>query len=257
MTKIRMAVFDIDWTLFDHHQGGFTPSALRAIFAAKKNGVKIVIASGRAYHLIERIGALDAIPYDAVIASNGACIYIGKKCVYQRPLNKEAMATLMQRMNQHQILVELITARGSFINLPRNEAMNQIYFHFPADTPPIIAYKNQTVLTGILFMSASNDHLIQDLPFDFHRFHEQGVDIFDKENHKGNALLKTCEFLHINIEACIAFGDDTNDIEMLLAAGVGVAMGNAKPQLLEVADFITHPIEQDGIEFALKKYEVI
>lgn len=257
MAPIKIAFFDIDWTLFDHHAGDFTPSAISSIIQAKNRGVKIVIASGRAYHLIHRIGALEKIPYDAIIASNGACIYLGDTCVYQNSLNKEAISTLMKRMNEHQLLVELITANGSFINQPRNEAMDLIYFHYPADTPPIRPYTNQPILTGILFVDESKDELYQDLPLHFSRFHDYGVDVYDRTNHKGNALDRVLTLFNLSREESIAFGDDTNDIEMIQHAGIGVAMGNAHPQLKAVANFVTTPIGEDGIAYALKKFKVI
>ena len=45
----------------------------------------------------------------------------------------------------------------------------------------------------------------------------------------------------------LAFGDGMNDFEMVLNAGYGVAMGNAKPAVLEVADYITADHDSDGV----------
>ncbi|MEN2899423.1 putative bifunctional phosphatase/peptidyl-prolyl cis-trans isomerase [Mannheimia haemolytica] len=55
----------------------------------------------------------------------------------------------------------------------------------------------------------------------------------------------------------MAFGDGINDLEMLPTVGVGVAMGNGVPELKAVADFITKPLEEDGILYALETLEVI
>ena len=52
----------------------------------------------------------------------------------------------------------------------------------------------------------------------------------------------------------IAFGDGFNDISMIEFAGLGVAMGNAQPQVKEVADLITLSNDEDGIYEVLKKY---
>lgn len=45
----------------------------------------------------------------------------------------------------------------------------------------------------------------------------------------------------------VAFGDSMNDIEVVQEAGIGVAMGNAVDALKKVADYVTAPIEEDGI----------
>ena len=52
----------------------------------------------------------------------------------------------------------------------------------------------------------------------------------------------------------IAFGDSGNDIDMLRAAGIGVAMGNAEEEAKAAADFVTLANTEDGIVYALKKY---
>ena len=54
-----------------------------------------------------------------------------------------------------------------------------------------------------------------------------------------------------------AFGDSFNDSEMLEEAGVGIAMGNAKEELKEIADYITSPIDQDGIWNACRHFQLV
>ena len=60
-----------------------------------------------------------------------------------------------------------------------------------------------------------------------------------------------------DIKDTIAFGDGRNDIEMLETVGLGIAMGNAVIEAKAVADYVTDRIENDGIEKALKKFELI
>ena len=55
----------------------------------------------------------------------------------------------------------------------------------------------------------------------------------------------------------MAFGDGGNDTEMLLAAGIGVAMGNATDELKDAADYITSSVDDDGILRALVRFGVI
>ena len=55
----------------------------------------------------------------------------------------------------------------------------------------------------------------------------------------------------------MAFGDGGNDITMLQHVAVGVAMGNANPEVKEIADYITDDVDSDGIWNALKHFGVI
>lgn len=50
------------------------------------------------------------------------------------------------------------------------------------------------------------------------------------------------------------FGDMPNDVPMLLRAGLGVAMGNAHPDALAVADEVTAPNSEDGVARVLERW---
>jgi Cof subfamily protein (haloacid dehalogenase superfamily) len=64
---------------------------------------------------------------------------------------------------------------------------------------------------------------------------------------KGVALAFVCERLRIDPAATIAFGDGANDLELLEAAGLGVAMADADRALLEIADWTVPPVAEDGV----------
>ena len=64
---------------------------------------------------------------------------------------------------------------------------------------------------------------------------------------KGQGLRDTCRVLGIQPEETVAFGDAENDIPMLTAAGVGVAMGNASDKVKAAADAVTASNNEDGI----------
>ena len=64
---------------------------------------------------------------------------------------------------------------------------------------------------------------------------------------KGNGLLALCEALGIAPEDCMSFGDESNDLPMLRAAGRGVAMGNASEALKAAADAVCESNEDAGV----------
>lgn len=71
---------------------------------------------------------------------------------------------------------------------------------------------------------------------------------------KGSGLQALTELLHIPMANVMAFGDGENDIEMLQAAGIGIAMENAMEEVKAAADDITAGNNNDGIAAALRKY---
>ena len=83
---------------------------------------------------------------------------------------------------------------------------------------------------------------------------DQLLEIFHKEGSKGHALEHLSKVLKINKDEIIAFGDEENDMTMIQYAGLGVAMGNAKPDVIAAADYITLSHDFDGVAVALDKY---
>ena len=71
---------------------------------------------------------------------------------------------------------------------------------------------------------------------------------------KGNTLHELSQLINIPLDNMMAFGDGNNDIEMLEFAGVGVALGNATPELKEVADHVTLTNNEDGPALFLRDY---
>ena len=83
--------------------------------------------------------------------------------------------------------------------------------------------------------------------FDFIRSEKTLYEILPKGIHKGVPLTKLTELLGLDISRTVAIGDYNNDIGMLRAAGVGIAVANAVPEVLEVADHITVSNEEHAI----------
>lgn len=71
---------------------------------------------------------------------------------------------------------------------------------------------------------------------------------------KGDALLALGSHLGIMPEEIMACGDGSNDYEMIRRAGLGVAMANACPEVLEVADYITSSCDEEGVARAIEQF---
>lgn len=80
------------------------------------------------------------------------------------------------------------------------------------------------------------------------------VEINAKGVSKGLALQALADHLGVDQDRTLAFGDNENDIPLLSAAGVGVAMGNAIGSLKTVADRVTTSVYEDGVADVLEEY---
>ena len=89
------------------------------------------------------------------------------------------------------------------------------------------------------------------------RWGDAVVDLMSRSGGKENGIRALCAAIGITPEETIAFGDAENDLEMLQLAGIGVAMGNALPQVRACADMVTDTVENDGIAHALRRLKLI
>jgi Cof subfamily protein (haloacid dehalogenase superfamily) len=74
---------------------------------------------------------------------------------------------------------------------------------------------------------------------------------------KGHGLKFLAREFGIKKEEIMAFGDNFNDLELLRAAGLGVAMANAREELKQVADYVTGSNEEDGVAEAIEKFVLV
>ena len=82
------------------------------------------------------------------------------------------------------------------------------------------------------------------------------IEIANKDISKLTGIneLLACKYPHLTLENCIAFGDNYNDIEMLEAVKLGVAVGNAKEEVLLIADAVSDTNKRDGVAKAIKNF---
>ena len=71
---------------------------------------------------------------------------------------------------------------------------------------------------------------------------------------KARSLARLLEVLGLDREQMIACGDGYNDLTMIETAGLGVAMANAQPMVLERADYITKSNDEDGVLHVINKF---
>lgn len=104
------------------------------------------------------------------------------------------------------------------------------------------------------------DHLLEHLGgcyrerLSFCRSRSNFCEITDVSTSKWNALRSLAAEWNICPEEILAIGDQGNDISMIRNAGIGVAMGNAPDEVKAEADFVTLPIDRDGVVEAIERF---
>ena len=83
---------------------------------------------------------------------------------------------------------------------------------------------------------------------------KNNAEINNAHANKGEALWALADYLGVSRENTISFGDANNDMAMIKAAGIGVAMANACDEIKAAADFITLTNDEDGVAYGIKKF---
>lgn len=86
-----------------------------------------------------------------------------------------------------------------------------------------------------------------------YRSKDSYLEIMDGAVSKAGAVRELCKLYDISIEATVSFGDNFNDVDMLLATGVGFAMGNAPAEVKRQARSVTLDNDHEGVLAGLRQ----
>ena len=84
--------------------------------------------------------------------------------------------------------------------------------------------------------------------------HYWGIEIYGQGIDKAYGAKRICEHLGVAQEETMAIGDHLNDLALISWAGLGVAMQNAQPELIALADHVTTSVYEDGVARAIEQF---
>lgn len=259
LTKIKLIATDIDGTLFDDDKHYNVDRLNNYIDALHQKNILFSIASGNNYDHLKRIFK-ETPNIDLFIAENGAQIVTNNKTIYERPMPKELVNDMIPTLNSELDLKSLSLSgkKASYAeskeNLPLYHMRNIVIVDDLLKVNDSI-YKfniqlqHDDLTDAIKFL---NDNYGNDIYAAVSGF--GSIDIMRNQVNKSIALNRLCNLKNIALDDVMAFGDNLNDLEMIQEVGTGVAMKNAKPQVLAVADMVTdNDNNHDGVVDTLQK----
>ena len=265
MTKI-IAV-DIDGTLLNS-KSKISEKTQKALENALREGNIVVIASGRdPKGVIQYAEALKLDQYDGLLSNyNGARItnYDTQELLINHTLDLSEMKKLLAFSEDLDINYTIYYDGKCYTNsmdtykLKDTSSKNNMEIIYD----PKLSYNIDFEPNNVLFAChpdkinesiAKIDDVFND-KFTFVKSTPYYYEVMPKGISKGKSLLEIAKYYDIPIEDTIAFGDEENDLTMIEAAGIGVAMGNAIDLVREAADYITLSNDEDGIADYLEKF---
>lgn len=270
MADIRIVALDLDGTLLD--SGKNLSSVNRdALAAAAEKGMYIVPTTGRFFGgMPESVRSLPFVRY--AITVNGAQVYDRETdtAIVREELPLDTALAIMRYLDGFDVIYDCYQDNWGRMTASMQEraadyASDEHYLRMIRELrkpyPDLKAYlagEGRDVQKIMLF--ARNAEIREQVAKGVkERFPGLAVTASTWNNlelnsanaHKGLALKRFAEHLGLGLENCIAFGDGANDVSMVRMAGVGVAMSNACPEVLAVADLVTLSNDEDGVAVAL------
>jgi hypothetical protein len=271
MVKYKLLVIDVDGTLVDKN-GIISAEDRKALAKVATLGVKVSLSTGRVIKACREI--IDQLSLDGHhIFFDGALVSdpTQSKEVYSKPIEKEVVRQAVDFARLNDIYLELYSSEHFFAE--RENWSDDVHRRFFRIEPTLVDFSGiwnrERIIKAELVVHnpeeaakarSFQDEFARSLRFSIARSPAYPeidfINIIDPQVSKGEALRALASFLGVKISEVIAIGDGLNDITLLEAAGLAVAMGNAFPEVKKVADYITLDVDHSGVAAAIERFVV-
>lgn len=249
MKKYKAIISDIDGTLTPVIPNSL-PSArvTEVIKKVTEKGFIFSLASGRPYYLVEYL--LRHLNLTSpTITDNGAVITDSKNnsILWESLLSHEeafAIIKMVKGSNLVRLSSDIINIENP-TKIPPGAKVRKISAHgLTSERAEILIKKVEMKFKDLAIVKASAYE------------GKELIDIYfsNTEATKLHAVIKYAHLLNIDMSEIIGIGDGYNDFPLLMACGFKVAMGNAVPDLKEIADYVAPSVEKDGVAHVLEKF---
>ena len=262
--KYRLIAMDLDGTL-NNDEKQITKITKNALMAAQQRGIRLALASARpSPGLYRERDVLRLQDHEGILMSyNGGRIVDAAtgKVLFETSMPLDETKAVL-RFLENLPVTPILDDGVQFYVTDRNAYMveyecwnNQMVCSEVENLADFISFAPVKILMSVQpeILKDVQAQIAAFLPEDLTVVQTAAfyLEVIPKVINKGQGIRDICRTLGISPEEVIAFGDAANDIPMLQAAGVGVAMGNAADAVKAAADRITRTNNEDGIAAAL------
>lgn len=259
---IKLIALDLDNTLLEKDLN-IAEKTLSLLQQCAAKGITIVIATGRLFYSAEKY-AKQIGSGTKILCYNGCLVTEADGTpIFSASLTPEVMKKVAgfakerglysQFYKDHKILVEKVTD-GTTIdpdlaNTTAIEVGNFDTYEFTPSPKAMIVAKPEDVpmyQAELKKVIGDETYIAQSQPY--------LIEIMPKDINKAHSLELLCDRLGITKDEVMACGDNTNDAEMVIWAGTGVAMANAVDALKEVSEYVCEEERSYGVAEAIEKF---
>lgn len=258
--SIEAVFFDIDGTLLSFKTHEVSASTEEAIALLQAKGIKTILSTGRSINSIDHVKYLN---FDGYITFNGGyCVTKEGHVIYKNTIDASDIASVLKYANEKPLSFSFMSEQEITIHDVTPEIAG-MYAHLNLPIPKSVDFSNvdtsSILQTNIFLGPEEEDEFMRNvMPNSLaSRWTPLFADVNPSGQSKQVGIDIFCKHFNLDLSRTMAFGDGGNDITMLKHVHTGVAMGNANPEVKEIADYITDDVDSDGIWNALKHFHII
>lgn len=267
-----LIAFDMDGTLLDDEKH-VLPSTIEAIRAATSAGKVVAIATGRSPSMMLPYRELLPDVSYAICTSGAHLLDLRRDSLLaERAFDPAVISQLLQTHKGKDVMLEIFSGTEAYDEADSFNHLDRYGLQEFHDTFVRVCHGVDDIEGWVLnHASAISKYIVhpvvgedacdvlarireQHIPVEAAFSQANSLEISPKSVSKGIALEDLRGLLGIPIERCIAVGDSGNDLEMLRAAGLGIAMGNASPDAVDASDVTVADNNHGGCAEAVYDY---
>jgi hypothetical protein len=261
--RYRLLVVDLDGTVRSRLHG-ITPGVRAAVAAARARGVRVCVATGRMWRSAEPwVRDLGADP-PVILYNGGQVLDFGTgRTLYERRLPRDAArAALALARRDLEVQPHLYLRDHVYVERPHplTDAYaaddGLTYDIVPSLDALLIDDPHKLLIIGARERVEALQAAVRTARLPVHGVQSEPVylEILPPGVSKGTALLAMLEGLDVAVGETIAVGDNWNDVEMIEAAGLGVAMGHAPEGVRARADHVCGTADEEGVRDVIERF---
>lgn len=270
---VKLIAFDLDGTLLDGRKN-IPEENLRALKDAAGAGALLVPATGRIYTGIpETLRQMPGARY--FITINGAYAYdaVEDQNLYASELSVDTCLRLIEYMDRLPVIYDCYQDNWGYISRDMFEKAGD---YIPDPGIMKMMRELRTPVESLAETLRQKDRPVQKMQMHFQDMAERdrqlklvaelfpetavssslpwNIEINSAGATKGQALKALCRTLGIDLRDVLAFGDGSNDLDMIRTAGIGIAMGNGAEEVKAAADWVAPSNEENGVAAGIRKF---
>lgn len=278
MLTPKLIALDLDGTLLNDN-GEITPYTREQIRSAVRRNITVIISSGRPFTGIPAKEAKE-LGIEYAITTNGAAVYriLDGACLYEDGLSPDLAIDVLTHLPSKHQHVDIFVRGAAYTQTST--------FHIVRSSQLLPESLKKYIMANRRQVENITDYIIEKRPtvqkvtMNFEQ-NPDGSFISREETHayllgrpelnvvcggcldleftkagvsKAKGLRFLCDYLKIPVESSMACGDSENDLDILKAAGLSVAMENAEDIVKEVCSYVTSSCNEDGVGRAIARF---